>query len=256
MFKGRGKMINDGINNVPDKTIALFDFANGEASKLIKKPSRKRDWFSPHFYNCLPLVIGNQYGFEIASAFSFNIFWNGGNDVSDINISPILTKKDENIFLIQRAVSNFGHGIVTISTSIIFRTPPGINLISTGPINTVLPNITPLTGVIESDNIRTTFTVNLKVNQPNVLIHITKGTPLATLIPIPRYFGDKIEIKDSLDIFDKEIFEEELDIHEKQYNRRLANNIKIEINEKIKPDRDYFSGKDYYQNKFLDHQNP
>jgi hypothetical protein len=249
-------MINDGINNVPEKTIALFDFANGQSSKLIKKPSRKRDWFTPHFYNCHPLAIGNQYGFEIVSAFNFNILWNGGDDRSDINISPILTEEDENIFFTQRAVSNFGHGIVTIFTNAVFRTPPGINLIATGPINTILENITPLTGVIESDNIRTSFTINLKVNQPNMLIHIAKGTPLATLIPIPRYFGDKFEIKDSLDIFDKKIFEEELEIYEKQAIRRLNDNIKIENNEKVKPDRDYFSGKDYYQNKFLDHQKP
>jgi len=249
-------MINDGINNVPDKTIALFDFANGEASKLIKKPSRKRDWFSPHFYHCLPLAIGNQYGFEIISAFSFNILWNGGDHISDTKISPILTEVDKDVRLSQSVQSHFGHGIVTVHTEIIFRTPPGINLISTGPINTVLPNITPLTGVVESDNIRNTFTVNLKVNQPDVIIHIPKGTPLATLIPIPRYFGDKFETKNALDIFDKKIFEEELDIHKKQTIKRNIENNKIQNNEKGKIDRYYFNGRDYYGNIFLDHQKP
>jgi hypothetical protein len=249
-------MINDGINNVPDKTIALFDFADGEASKLIKKPSSKREWFSSHFYNCLPLAIGNRYGFEIVSGFDFNILWNGGHDRSDTNVSPVLIQEDKNILFAQTVSSHFGHGIVTIHTSLVFRTPPGVNLIATGPINTVLPNITPLTGVIESDNIRNTFTVNLKVNQPDVLIHIPKGTPLATLIPIPRYFGDKFEIKNSLDIFNKEIFEEESDIYTKQCIRRDSDNIKIHNNQEAKPDRDYFSGRDYYQNKFLDHQKP
>jgi hypothetical protein len=249
-------MINNGINNVPDKTIALFDFTNGKASKLIKKPSRKRDWFSPHFYHCLPLAIGNQYGFEIVSGFGFNVLWNGGDDRLDTNVSQILTEEDKDIVLAQSVQSHFGHGIVTLHTGIVFRTPPGVNLITTGPINTVLPNITPLTGVIESDNIRNTFTVNLKVNQPNVLIHIPKGTPLATLIPIPRYFGDKFEIKDSLDIFDKEIFEEELNIYTKQSIRRDNENVKTYNGIQGKADRDYFIGRDYHGNLFSDHQKP
>jgi hypothetical protein len=249
-------MINDGINDVPDKTIALFDFADGHASKLIKKPSRKRNWFSPHFYNCLPLAIGNQYGFEIVSAFDFNILWNGENDRTDTNVSRILRQEDTDTLYGQSIGSDFGHGIVSIHTEIIFRTPPGVNLIVTGPINTVLPGITPLTGIVESDNIRNTFTVNLKVNQPNVLIHIPKGTPLATLIPIPRYFGDKFEIKDFLDIFDKELFEEELIIYNKQSIRRTNSNIATDNGEEPKMDRDYFSGKDYDGNIFPDHQKP
>jgi len=249
-------MINDGINNVPDKTIALFDFSNGEVSKLIKKPSRKRDWFTPHFYNCLPLVIGNQYGFEIVSAFDFNILWNGGDYRYDTNVSQVLTEENKENVIVQSASSHFGHGIVSINTDIVFRTPPSVNLIVTGPINTVLPGITPLTGIVESDNIRTTFTINLKVNQPNVLIHIPKGTPLATLIPIPRYFGDKFEIKDSLDIFDKKIFEEELDIYIKQGIRRNNKNVRIYNGQEGKGDRDYFIGRDYDGNLFSDHQKP
>jgi hypothetical protein len=249
-------MINDGINDVPDKTIALFDLVNGQASKLIKKPSKKRSWFDPHFYHCLPLAIGNQYGFEIVSAFDFNILWNGGDNPRDTNVSQILTEEDKENIIPQSASSHFGNGIVTIHTEIIFRTPPGVNLIVTGPINTVLPGITPLTGIVESDNIRTTFTVNLKVNQSNLLIHIPKGTPLATLIPVPRYFGDKFEIKDFLDIFDKELFEEELIIYNKQSIRRTNANIAIDNGEKPKMDRDYFSGKDYDGNIFPDHQKP
>jgi len=249
-------MINDGINNVPDKTIALFDFANGGASKLIKKPSRKRDWFTPHFYHCLPLAIANQYGFEIITAYSFNIFWNGGELTTDTNISPIITEDFYDILLLQDVRSHFGYGIVTIHSTIIPRTPPGVNLLVTGPINTILPNITSLTGVIESDNIRNTFTVNFKVNQPNVLIHIPKGTPIATLVPIPRYFGDKFELKDGKEIFGEELFKEEEEVYWLQTNRRTSENLKVDTGEIIQKDKDYFTGRDYYGNKFLDHQKP
>jgi hypothetical protein len=38
----------------------------------------KRDWFTSHFYYCLPINIGNQYGFVIKSLIDFDIFWEGG----------------------------------------------------------------------------------------------------------------------------------------------------------------------------------
>ena len=34
----------------------------------------KRDWFSKHAYLCLPLVIGNQYGFAVKSLFQIQNF--------------------------------------------------------------------------------------------------------------------------------------------------------------------------------------
>jgi hypothetical protein len=33
----------------------------------------KRDWFIKHVYFCLPLVIGNQYGFAIKSLKTFKV---------------------------------------------------------------------------------------------------------------------------------------------------------------------------------------
>jgi hypothetical protein len=56
-------MINQG-NNVPEKTIAVFiekdlskDITKDRLFNLIKKSPKKRDWFTPHFYRCLPLTI-------------------------------------------------------------------------------------------------------------------------------------------------------------------------------------------------------
>jgi ABC-type lipoprotein release transport system permease subunit len=78
----KNKTINE---NVPDKTIAIFtntmsgslDLEKNRLFKIIKKPDKKRDWFSPHFYRCLPLTIGNQYGFIITNEFDFSFVWNG-----------------------------------------------------------------------------------------------------------------------------------------------------------------------------------
>jgi len=88
-------MINDGINNVPDKTIAVFtdpfntSWQHDNKKRLfdmVDKPPKKRDWFTPHFYRCLPLTIGNQYGFIIKSEFDFSFIWDGGDSKDSIKL--------------------------------------------------------------------------------------------------------------------------------------------------------------------------
>ena len=94
-----------------------------------------------------------------------------------------------------RIDSHFGEGIITIGTPFILRTPPGINIMTINPPNYIIPNITVMTGVIETDNLRRNFTFNLKIQMPNIRVTVPAGTPLAGFIPIPRYFADNFELK-------------------------------------------------------------
>ena len=76
---------------VPDNTIAVIPNATGytELYEDIIEPLHgkfKRDWFVKHAYYCLPLTIGNQYGFLIKSLYDFNILWNGGTDAGNLTI--------------------------------------------------------------------------------------------------------------------------------------------------------------------------
>lgn len=113
-------MINDGINDVPDKTIAIFtapevtnkDLTQERILDMVKKPDKKRDWFSSHFYRCLPLTIGNQHGFTVSSEFEISFEWNGGDSPEDLKIylNEVDNMKCPNIS------THFGHGIITINT--------------------------------------------------------------------------------------------------------------------------------------------
>jgi len=86
-------MINQG-NNVPDKTIAIFlnktdkdiNLTNERTSKIIHAPNKKREWFDSNFYRCLPLTIGNRYGFIITLEYDIAFEWNGGLGIDDIEI--------------------------------------------------------------------------------------------------------------------------------------------------------------------------
>jgi hypothetical protein len=249
-------MINDGVNNVPDKTIAIFYNAldndvNLAAKEIVKKSTKKRDWFTPHFYRCLPLTIGNQYGFTISSGFDFAVEWDGGNHVDSIKFfTDIDAEKLERLY--PRVESHFGHGILTINPPFTLRTPPGVNLMTINPPNHILPNITVMTGVVETDNLRRNFTFNLKIQMPGVRTFFPAGTPLAGFIPIPRYYADSFEIKDAEDIFDEETYVGEMQaiLDVSTYREEVEKDYKHSVGKL------YFKGIDVYGNKFPDHQGP
>jgi hypothetical protein len=250
-------MINDGINDVPEKTIAIFQEHSSFESKeivndILKKSTKKRDWFLPHFYRCLPLTIGNQYGFTISAQYDIRVIWDGGNLKN--SISFIFDEDYEGLrHKYPQILSHFGSGILTINPPFALRTPPGVNLMSINPPNVILENITVMTGVIETDNLRRNFTFNLKIQQPHTHVIIPKGTPLVAFIPIPRYYSDKFELKFADEIFNEYIITEEIQAGIDADLQR--NEIEIPFN-KNQVGRDYFLGRDIYKTDFKDHQSP
>jgi hypothetical protein len=253
-------IINQDTNvTVPEKTIAIFSLVGDkdlqnkvlDFSSFLKplNTNHKRDWFAPNFYHCLPLSIGNMQGFVFSVPYTFDIVWNGGNLVEDISINI-----HEDINLTKNPIyvsSEFGNGIITIHYPITLKTPQGVNLMTIAPPNFPMPGISPMTGVIETDNIRFTFTLNLKIDIPNIPIRILKDTPVIGIIPIPRYFCDSFSLKNANEIFDKNVIEDEIKTINKHTEiRNLAN-----IN-RTGPDRIYYKGMDVYYNKFKDHQLP
>jgi hypothetical protein len=253
-------MINDGINDVPDKTIVLFTdpydkdpLLNKErVSKIVTKANKKRDWFDPHFYRCLPLTIGNQYGFTIALEFDFSFEWNGGNDVDDVQLFFDKDIEGKIKTLYPQISTHFGSGILTINPPFFLRTPNGVNLMTINPPNMILPNITVMTGVVETDNLRRNFTFNLKIQMPGIRVKVPAGTPIAGFIPVPRYFCDSFDIKFAEEIFENNIINEELEASRQAglYRERVEPVLKNNVS------KHYFLGQDVYGNKFKDHQRP
>jgi hypothetical protein len=246
---------------VPDKTIAFFPIIPSDGIKpfdlknidLFLKPlntNHKRDWFTSHFYKCLPLAIGNMQGFVFSLPYTVTVLWNGGNHINDIQIEY----HEDNVYSdvnFAHLSSEFGNGILTIHYPLSLKTPPGINLMTISPPNFPLPGLSPMTGVVESDNIRFTFTLNIKMDFPNLKIKILPNTPLVGLIPIPRYFCDSFELKNAYDIFGKDVVEEEINVVNQHSVQRAVQNKK-----NLPPEGLYYSGKDIKGNKFKDHQLP
>jgi len=250
-------MINQG-NDVPENTIAVFDHTHdtefdkkNNLYKVLEKPSRTREWFDPHFYKCLPLVIGNQQGFIVKAEYDFSFYWDGGDSPDSVHIYTYEPEEELNKKF-PRIESLLGNGVISITPPFTLRTPPGVNLMTMNPPNHVIPNVTVMTGIVETDNVRRNFGFSLKVQMENIEVRVFAGTPLAAFIPIPRYYSDSFELKLAEDIFDEETINEEMQCMEDS----LIYREKIEPELKHKVGRQYFNGEDVYGNKFLDHQKP
>jgi hypothetical protein len=247
---------------VPEKTIAFFPLIPNQGYEpfdlkninLFLNPlnkNHKRDWFTPYFYKCLPLSIGNMQGFVFSLPYTFSVFWNGGNEKEDLSLEFYNDFDQYKKINFIYPTSEFGNGILTIHYPLTLKTPPKTNLMTIAPPNFPLPGLSPMTGVIESDNLRFTFTLNIKIDFPNTKITINPNTPLIGIIPIPRYFCDSFELKNAYDIFDKNIIDEEIKITNEHGEKREHYN-----NNQLGFDKTYYLGKDIKGNKFKDHQLP
>ena len=208
--------------------------------------NKKRDWFIDHAYFCLPLTMANQHGFILLAAYDFSVIWNGGESNQDVKVYH--NEKDTNH---QKISSHFGMGTFTIETPWAIRTPKGVNTLIMNPPNYYIDGIIHMSACVETDNLRRNFTFNLKITRPNFLIEIKKGTPIGYMLPYPRHFIDKYQLKVDEEVISKQIIE----------NERKTGEFFGKEREEVDPysnkrgvGKRYMDGIDIYGNKFKDHQ--
>ena len=161
------------------KALRLIPFGWGEGWGLRPSPSR-RHWMDEqgHSYHCLPLVIANQWGWQVLCPTDVRVTWDGspGLDGLYVEVAPQYAPAIK---------SQFGWGIVTFSPPWLFRTPPGWDLYLKGPSNRWKPNCHPLEGIIETWWLNYTFTINWKLAEPGTVV-FAKGESLGQLVPVPH----------------------------------------------------------------------
>lgn len=244
-----GPFLNDPGFEVPEDKILVVPHrldwdGNYQEVILPLKGESKRDWFTSHFYYCLPLTIGNQYGFAIKSSRTFEVIWPGGEAPAMISF------KDDVSVPIQAVTNHFHSGIVTIQNMFALKTPPGINLMTIQPPNFYTPGLVAMTGVVETDQIRRDFTFNLKMTVPNYTVTVNKGDVVAAFMPIPRHFVDKFDLT-----LISELFDQNLHMNEIAESNRLGQ--ERSGSDKTRPHqagRRYFNGVHTDGSKYPDHQ--
>ena len=128
---------------------------------------------------CLPLRIANQSGWMVLNAVDVDVVWNGETSLNALRVS--ISGKEQTL-----ASSMFGYGILTFVIPYIFRTPEGFNLMARGPANLAKDGAAPLEGIVETDWLPYTFTMNWQITRPFHPVRFGRGEPICMLTPLRR----------------------------------------------------------------------
>jgi hypothetical protein len=163
------------------KLIAYQIYENDFAP--IRPAPRKRKWMedaedkSP--YRCLPLVMANQYGWEILSTHHVRASWDGTSAPEGLCVESVGGNGRLHCH------SHFGGGLLTFQIPFLFKTPDGWNLMVRGPTNNPKDAIVALDGIIETDWAHSTFTMNWRFTRA-CTVEFEIGEPICLFFPIQR----------------------------------------------------------------------
>lgn len=168
----------------------LIAYRLSDHAPKIVPAAAERAWMSAtqlrYAYRCLPLTIANSMGWELLCPEAVTAEWNGGAALEDIEVST--RDPSEKKF----AVSHFGHGVLTFRISYLFRTEAGIGLWVRGSPNLPKDGIAPLEGIVETDWLNFTFTMNWKFTRPG-RVHFEKDEPFCFVTPLNYHGLDEVE---------------------------------------------------------------
>jgi uncharacterized protein DUF6065 len=174
---------------MPNDQIIAYQI--GKEPPLIRKSTQRRAWMDQlperFGYRCLPLVIANQFGWDLLTPATFTATWNGGAERSDVRIEGLDGR------WVDLVRSHFGSGILTFGVGYVFRTPPEIGLLACGPPNWPADGIQPLSGVVETDWNPSTFTMNYLFTRADHSVVFEAGTPYCRIIPVDRHLVERLE---------------------------------------------------------------
>lgn len=140
-----------------------------------------RDWMEANqrfAYRCLPLTMANQAGWIIRSPASF---WVRSVGEKPHQVRFTFAHGDERFAANIRGV--FGQHIVTFCLPYLFRTEPGVALRVSGPPNFAIGGACPLEGIVETEWLPFTFTMNWQLT-PYATSSFCEGDPIAFLQPV------------------------------------------------------------------------
>ena len=176
----------------PGKLIAYaIPGADIDVKACLKPCKPKRDWMDAvpqkYIYRCVPLVSANTQGWEIINPVDAEVSWNGGQTNLDLSV-----KANKHPFGPQ---SHFGCGIVTWYLPFLFRTPPEIGLVVTGPANHEHNDAVPLDAYVRTDWLPFPFTMNWRLTRQNETVKFKAGESICRVYPFPLALLNETELE-------------------------------------------------------------
>ncbi len=162
-------------------------------------------------YRCLPLAIANEAGWWIPCPATFVASWDGGLAKENVQITfnpPAETMDLSGLFApivvsadlpSPRSKAMRGSAVISATASSPFPSLTcsallrGINLWVKGPTNYFKDGVQPLEGIVETDWLPATFTMNWKLTRPYHTVRFERGEPICMVVPIPRGLAEQLE---------------------------------------------------------------
>ncbi|MFI4896332.1 MAG: DUF6065 family protein [Phycisphaerales bacterium JB059] len=176
--------------------VSLKAYQVGPNPGYVIEPSPARRQWMDEFpnrqpYRCLPLNLANQGGWLVRSPVTFSAKWNGKMEPAGLKIT---FEDDANADLLGKTISShFGGGILTFALPWLFRTTEGYALWVHGPPNWPMDNLQALEGIVETDWLSMTFTMNWKIMRRNSPVWFRKGDPVCLLTPYPMHLLEAVK---------------------------------------------------------------
>jgi hypothetical protein len=170
---------------LPDPELTAWRLADSAPEMVPAEAGRGwMDATNQRFANrCTPLSIANGTGWELLSPHDFSATWTGGKTPADITIKAARPEMQAEVDGFVQ--SHFGEAVLTMQPGYLFRTAPGWALWVRGAPNHPAINIYPLEGIVETDWLPFTFTMNWRFSYPGT-VHFRRGDRFCFLTPVPH----------------------------------------------------------------------
>lgn len=170
--------------------IITVNYLFGTENFKIEPSSIKRDWMDntkdKFAYRCLPMTMANQHSWDVKSPGDVDLEWNGDEGFDGVKIST-----ESNL---KFASSLFGYGIVTFHIDFVLQTKKNISIYVKGPANAPKQKIVALEGIVETNWLPFTFTMNWKFTEPGT-VRFAQGEPLFSFFPLDMNDIEKYCVK-------------------------------------------------------------
>jgi hypothetical protein len=127
------------------------------------------------------MLVANQGGWELRNPCAFTATWFGQENGVDV-----LIESDEYVANQLLPASHFGNGILTWRLPMLFRTPPGYNLLVRGPANYPKDAVCPLEGIVETDWASASFSMSWKFTRKLLPVRFEVDEPICMIVPQRR----------------------------------------------------------------------
>ena len=138
---------------------------------------------------------------------------------------------------------HFLGGIITFEFDFLIKTTEKTNLLVRGAPNFFIDGVHPLEGLVETDWLNFSFTMNWKVTQPNKLITFKKGDPICFIQPIPHDYSETFQFE--IDYLENNIEMSKAFAKWSRERIEFTNNRKLGLENRAWQ-KDYFDGSDLH----------